>query len=184
MTITMDKIVVVQPKKTKEHKRKYPPERSVKMNKFIPPGQSSLTTQLSSNHDLRSLDQPSVIEALCTTKMMESVLEILRKETLYANLKKCTFSTYEVVFLGYVVDSHGVKVDKEKVKVIQEWPTLKNVSKSHGHIPHKGFKEVKSPTLEGSMTKGRLKKLKGEVQQEFPFLKGQGRDSLWTRFAH
>ncbi|RDX71580.1 hypothetical protein CR513_49051, partial [Mucuna pruriens] len=49
-----------------------------------------------------------------------SVLEILRKETLFANFEKCTFCTHEVVFLSFVIGSHGVKVDKEKVKAIQE----------------------------------------------------------------
>ncbi|RDX99853.1 Retrovirus-related Pol polyprotein from transposon opus, partial [Mucuna pruriens] len=32
------------------------------------------------------------------------------------------------MFLGYDVASHGVKVDKEKVKAIQEWPTPKTMS--------------------------------------------------------
>ncbi|RDX99588.1 hypothetical protein CR513_17342, partial [Mucuna pruriens] len=59
---------------------------------------------------------------------LKSVLEILRKETLYSNLEKCTFCTHEVVFLGYVVGSHGVKVDEKKIKVIQEWPTPKIAS--------------------------------------------------------
>ncbi|RDY05021.1 putative mitochondrial protein, partial [Mucuna pruriens] len=57
-----------------------------------------------------------VIEGIC--------LEILRKETLYGNLEKCTFYTYEVVFFGFIVGSHRVKVDKEKLKVIHEWPTF------------------------------------------------------------
>ncbi|RDX89062.1 Retrovirus-related Pol polyprotein from transposon 17.6, partial [Mucuna pruriens] len=52
----------------------------------------------------------------------KSMLEVTRKETFYANLDKCTFCTHEVVFLGYVVCSHGVKV-----KSIQEWPTPKTV---------------------------------------------------------
>ena len=32
------------------------------------------------------------------------------------------------VFLGFVVNSSGVHVDKEKIKAIQEWPIPKNVS--------------------------------------------------------
>ena len=31
------------------------------------------------------------------------VLDVLRKERLYVNLKKCVFCTRELVFLGYVV---------------------------------------------------------------------------------
>ena len=56
------------------------------------------------------------------------VLSVLRKEKLYANLKKCTFCTDQVVFLGYVVSSQGISVDEEKVKAIQDWPTPKSVS--------------------------------------------------------
>ena len=33
----------------------------------------------------------------------------------------------KIVFLGFVVSSHGIKVDVEKVKAIQEWPRPKNV---------------------------------------------------------
>ena len=32
------------------------------------------------------------------------------------------------MFLGFVVNSSGVHVDKEKIKAIQEWPIPKNVS--------------------------------------------------------
>nr|XP_027093640.1 uncharacterized protein LOC113714042 [Coffea arabica] len=49
-------------------------------------------------------------------------------ERLYANLKKCTFCTDRVVFLGYVVSAQGIHVDAEKVKAIQEWPTPTSVS--------------------------------------------------------
>ncbi|KAH9744213.1 Endonuclease [Citrus sinensis] len=52
----------------------------------------------------------------------------MRKEKLYANLKKCSFCTNQIVFLGYVVSAKGIKVDEEKVKAIKEWPTPKSVS--------------------------------------------------------
>ena len=56
------------------------------------------------------------------------VLEVLRKEKLFANLKKCTFCTDKIVFLGFVVSAKGIEVDKEKVKAIQDWPTPTSVS--------------------------------------------------------
>lgn len=59
---------------------------------------------------------------------LEQVLETLRQEGLYANLKKCTFCTDKLVFLGFVVSSQGLQVDEEKVKAIQEWPTPTNIS--------------------------------------------------------
>ena len=36
---------------------------------------------------------------------LKDVLEVLRKERLFANLKKCTFCTDELVFLGFVVSA-------------------------------------------------------------------------------
>ncbi|PKI75301.1 hypothetical protein CRG98_004341 [Punica granatum] len=38
------------------------------------------------------------------------VLQALRHEKLYANLKKCTFCMDRVVFLGFVVSSKGIQV--------------------------------------------------------------------------
>ena len=59
---------------------------------------------------------------------LKSILEILRKERLFANLKKCTFCMDKLVFLGFVVSKGGIEVDKEKVKAIQEWPTPTTIS--------------------------------------------------------
>ena len=44
---------------------------------------------------------------------LQSVLTVLRKEKLYANLKKCSFCTNQIVFLGYVVSAKGIEVDEE-----------------------------------------------------------------------
>ena len=57
------------------------------------------------------------------------MLEVLRKEKLYANLKKCSFCIDKAVFLGYVVNAKGNEVDEENVKDIKEWPTLKSITK-------------------------------------------------------
>ncbi|KAH9686183.1 Endonuclease [Citrus sinensis] len=59
---------------------------------------------------------------------LQTVLTVLRKEKLYVNLKKCSFCTNQIVFLGYVVSAKGIEVDEEKVKAIKEWPTPKSVS--------------------------------------------------------
>ncbi|XP_024007249.1 uncharacterized protein LOC112083453 [Eutrema salsugineum] len=59
---------------------------------------------------------------------LRKVLEVLRKETLYANLKKCTFGTDNLVFLGFVVSADGIKFDEEKIKAIKDWPSPKSVS--------------------------------------------------------
>ena len=59
---------------------------------------------------------------------LKLVLEVLRKESFFGNLKKCTFCTDQLVFLGFVVSAKGIEVDEEKVKAIHDWPTPTSVS--------------------------------------------------------
>ena len=58
---------------------------------------------------------------------LHCVLAILRKEKLYANLKKCSFCMNKVVFPIYVVSAKGIEVDEETVKGTKEWPTPKSI---------------------------------------------------------
>ena len=58
---------------------------------------------------------------------LKQVCSILRRENLYANLKKCSLFTDSVIFLGFVVSSKGVSVDRQKVKAIVNWPKPKNI---------------------------------------------------------
>ena len=50
------------------------------------------------------------------------VLQVLQENQLYINLKKCTFSTNKLLFLGFVVGEDGIQVDEEKVRAIRDWP--------------------------------------------------------------
>ena len=59
---------------------------------------------------------------------LRNVLSVLRGEKLYANIKKCAFRMEKIVFLGYIVTAQGIKMNKEKVKAIRDWPTPKSVS--------------------------------------------------------
>jgi hypothetical protein len=43
------------------------------------------------------------------------VCTTLRKVSLFANVKKCSFFTNQVVFLGFIVSCKGVFVDPQKV---------------------------------------------------------------------
>ncbi|KAG2966507.1 hypothetical protein PC119_g24702 [Phytophthora cactorum] len=58
---------------------------------------------------------------------LRKVLGLMRKHKLYANLKKCIFGASEIPILGCLVGKNGVRPDPEKVRVINEWPTLSNV---------------------------------------------------------
>ena len=43
------------------------------------------------------------------------VLTTLQANELYINLKKCSFLTDKLLFLGYVVNADGIHVDEDKV---------------------------------------------------------------------
>ena len=51
---------------------------------------------------------------------LQSVFDVLRKEKLYTNMKKCTFCTDKLVFLGFFVSAQGIQVDEEKIMAIQD----------------------------------------------------------------
>ncbi|XP_052877270.1 uncharacterized protein LOC128283892 [Gossypium arboreum] len=76
-----------------------------------------------------------------------AVLETLRKEVLYANLKKCSFCTDKVVFLGYVVSANGLEVDQEKVQAIQEWPRSTTLAKFEASMDWLASTVYLCPTL-------------------------------------
>ena len=57
---------------------------------------------------------------------VKQVLERLRRASLFVSLKKCEFFTTEVEFLGFIVSTDGVSMDKRRVAAIQEWPKPKS----------------------------------------------------------
>ena len=63
------------------------------------------------------------------TKHVKDVLQCLQEAELKLNLKKCEFNKLEVEFLRYIIGIEGIKIDPEKIKVIQHWPTLTSVKK-------------------------------------------------------
>ncbi|KAF1325083.1 Pol protein, partial [Globisporangium splendens] len=58
---------------------------------------------------------------------LRSVLQCLRDNSLYRNLKKCIFGASEIPILGCYVGKAGVRADPEKIKAIADWPIPKNV---------------------------------------------------------
>ena len=59
---------------------------------------------------------------------LRQVLQTLRENHLYLNIKKCTFLSDSLIFLGYIVSAEGIKVDPAKIDVIRKWATLKNLT--------------------------------------------------------
>ena len=54
------------------------------------------------------------------TKHVKDVLRYLQKAGLKLNLKKCKFNKLEVEFFGYIIGIKGIKINPEKIKVIQQ----------------------------------------------------------------
>ncbi|GKA23067.1 putative reverse transcriptase domain-containing protein [Tanacetum coccineum] len=54
---------------------------------------------------------------------LKTILELLKKEKLYAKFSKCDFWLESVQFLGHVIDSKGVHVDPAKIEAIKNWAT-------------------------------------------------------------
>ncbi|GJR19944.1 reverse transcriptase domain-containing protein [Tanacetum coccineum] len=49
------------------------------------------------------------------------VLELLKKEALYAKFSKCEFWLQEVQFLGHVVNQNGIYVNPSKIEAVRNW---------------------------------------------------------------
>ncbi|KAI2647013.1 Transposon Tf2-6 polyprotein [Labeo rohita] len=53
---------------------------------------------------------------------VRAVLQRLIKHQLYAKEEKCEFHLDKISFLGYVISSEGVAMDKKKVNAVLNWP--------------------------------------------------------------
>ncbi|GJZ57614.1 hypothetical protein Tco_0613108 [Tanacetum coccineum] len=54
---------------------------------------------------------------------LKLVLELLRKEKLYAKFSNCEFWLQEVHFLRHVVNQSGIHVDLSKIEAVKNWKT-------------------------------------------------------------
>ncbi|GJV03674.1 putative reverse transcriptase domain-containing protein [Tanacetum coccineum] len=56
---------------------------------------------------------------------LRAILELFKKEKLYAKFSKCEFWISKVQFLGHVIDSRGIHVDPAKIESIKDWASPK-----------------------------------------------------------
>ena len=79
-------------------------------------------------------------------KTVRWVLNIPRKNGLFANLKKRRFHKDEVQFLGYIVSSQGIWMEDKRIKVVKNWPEAKSVQDIQVFI---GFTNFYWPFIRG-----------------------------------
>ncbi|GJX40477.1 reverse transcriptase domain-containing protein [Tanacetum coccineum] len=56
------------------------------------------------------------------------ILELLKKEELYAKFSKCDFWLSKVQFLRHMIDSEGIHVDPTKIESIKDWESPKTLT--------------------------------------------------------
>ncbi|GJR33936.1 putative reverse transcriptase domain-containing protein [Tanacetum coccineum] len=60
---------------------------------------------------------------------LKAILELLKKEELYAKFSICEFWIPKVQFLGHMIDSQGIHVDPAKIESIKDWASPKTPTK-------------------------------------------------------
>jgi hypothetical protein len=70
---------------------------------------------------------------------LKKVLRRCKEKKLVLNWEKCHFMFQEGLFLGHVVSRRGIEVDKSKVDIIAQLPTLTNVKEIKGLLGHARF---------------------------------------------
>ncbi|GJR44156.1 putative reverse transcriptase domain-containing protein [Tanacetum coccineum] len=70
---------------------------------------------------------------------LKLILELLKKEELYAKFLKCDFWLSKVQFLGHVIDSEGIHVDPAKIESIKDWASPKTPTEIHQFLGLAGY---------------------------------------------
>ncbi|GJZ86475.1 putative reverse transcriptase domain-containing protein [Tanacetum coccineum] len=55
------------------------------------------------------------------TNRLRIILELIKKEKLYAKFSKCDFWIHIVQFLGHLIDSQGLHADPAKIEAVKNW---------------------------------------------------------------
>ncbi|KAK1427944.1 hypothetical protein QVD17_16705 [Tagetes erecta] len=103
---------------------------------------------------------------------LRMILELLRKEQLYAKFSKCEFWMREVQFLGHVVGKEGIKVDPAKIEAVKQWEAPKTPTEIRQFLGLAGyyrrfienFSKIAQPLT--TLTQKNVKFVWGPKQQE------------------
>ncbi|GKE05897.1 putative reverse transcriptase domain-containing protein, partial [Tanacetum coccineum] len=101
-----------------------PPTRQVEFHIELIPGAQQLK-ELSDKDKFMIVFIDDILIYSCNKKEHEEhlkiILELLKKEELYAKFSKCEFWINTVKFVRHVIDSSGIHVDPTKIEAIKNW---------------------------------------------------------------
>jgi hypothetical protein len=60
-------------------------------------------------------------------KHLATVMNKLQQENLLINMKKSLFMKTKLIYLGFVISANELRMDPDKVEVIKNWPSPKNI---------------------------------------------------------
>ncbi|GKF71198.1 hypothetical protein Tco_0207312, partial [Tanacetum coccineum] len=67
---------------------------------------------------------------------LKIILELLKKDELYAKFSKCEFWIPKVQFLGHVIDNKGIHVDPAKIESVKDWSIIDDSLKGFQRSPN------------------------------------------------
>ncbi|XP_031479936.1 uncharacterized protein LOC116250453 [Nymphaea colorata] len=70
---------------------------------------------------------------------LRTVLRILRDNTLFAKMSKCSFGQTSIGYLGHIVSHEGVRADPEKLQAMEHWPLPKDPRGMRGFLGLTGY---------------------------------------------
>ncbi|GJS19333.1 hypothetical protein Tco_0447965 [Tanacetum coccineum] len=89
-------------------------------------------------------------------EQLKTILELLKKEEMYAKFSKCKFWIHTVKFLGHVIDNSGIHVDPTKIEAVKNWAsptTPSQIRQFLGLVDYyrrfiEGFSKIAKPMTE------------------------------------
>nr|GFC05856.1 retrotransposon protein, putative, Ty3-gypsy subclass [Tanacetum cinerariifolium] len=102
---------------------------------------------------------------------LKVILELLKKDELYAKFSKCEFWIPKLQFLGHVIDSQGIHVDPAKIESVNDWASPKSPTEIRqflglaGYYRRfiKGFSKITKPITK--ITQKKVKFVWGDKQE-------------------
>jgi hypothetical protein len=95
----------------------------------------------------------TVVEHL---KHLATVMRKLQQENLLINMKKSSFMKTKLIYLGFIISIDKLRMDPDKVEVIKNWPSTKNIFEVrifHGLASFyrkfiRNFSEISAPMMD------------------------------------